>query len=239
MDVTTNPLARGQPLGKDASVHAYLARAVAAAAVGVAIALGPSAAAQDREPVIRASVGGELAEGQRARFHATIVHPEGWRALDRVLVSVELQGVALDEVAYDVGEGVISVGAGRAVAGTGNTLTGRFLRVDAFAVRVSAGGNTLELSFPAEVVRDVPEQARIHFLGEDHRGDSADTFVAAVVPEDETGISPTTVILTAAGALLAGGYLGVRVATHRRRPSVYESVARRIVEDREARRRRG
>jgi hypothetical protein len=197
--------------------------------------LAPSAAAQGAAgPTVRGSVTGELVPGGRARFRATATHPDGWRALDRVLVTLELQGVALDEVAYDVGEGLVSLGGARAVAGTGNALTGRFLCVDAFGVAVSTGGNRLELSFPARVVREVPEEARVRFLSEDDGGGSAEMRIRAVVPDEEGGTSMATVILAAGAALLAGGYLGARVTAHRRRPSVYEAVARRIVEERAA-----
>jgi hypothetical protein len=207
--------------------------------LGVA-ALATAARAQEPPgPTVRGEVGGDLVRGKRVRFRVAVTHPEGWRALDRAVVAVQLQGVTLDEVAYDVGEGIVSLGGSRAVAGTGNALEGRFLRVDAFEVTVSTGGNRLELGFPARVVRDLPDDARIRFVGEDDAGRSVGTTVRPEVPEESGGISATTVILTAAAALLAGGYLGVRMATHRRRPSIYESVARRIVEDREARRPKG
>lgn len=209
--------------------------AVTLLVVGVFL-LTPAAVAQsDAGPAIRGSVAGELAQGGQARFRATVTHPDGWRALDRVVVSLELHRVTLDEVAYGVGDGVVSLGGARAVAGTGNALAGRFLRVEAFEITVSTGGNRLELSFPAGVIREVPEDARVRFLGEDHEGRSAEITVGAVIPTEEGGTSPGSVILAAALALLAGGYLGARVATHRRRPSIYEAVARRIAEEREGR----
>jgi hypothetical protein len=208
----------------------------AAVAVAVATALASPAVAQGQDgPAVRGSVTGELARGREARVRATVTHPEGWRALDRVLVSLELHGVPLDEIDYSVGDGVVSLGSAHAVAGTGNALTGRFLRVNAFGVTVSTGGNRLELSFPVRVLRDVPGEARIRFVAEDDEGRSVALGVPAVVPDQEEGSSATTVILAAAAALLAGGYLGARVATHRRRPSVYEAVARRIVQERGSR----
>jgi hypothetical protein len=205
-------------------------------AVLVATTMASRATAQDEGgPAVRGSVAGELTSGGDARVRATVTHPDGWRALDRVLVTVELHGVALDEIAYGVGDGLVSLGGARAVAGTGNALTGRFLRVNAFGITVSTGGNRLELSFPVRVLRDVPGEARIRFVAEDDEGRTDATGVPAVVPDEEEGTSATTVILAAVAALLAGGYLGARVATHRRRPSVYEAVARRIVEERRPR----
>lgn len=206
------------------------------AAVLAATTMASWAAAQDPGgPAIRGSVAGELTRGGDARVQATVTHPEGWRALDRLLVTVELHGVALDEIAYGVGDGVVSLGGARAVAGTGNALTGRFLRVNAFGITVSTGENRLELSFPVRVLRDVPGEALIRFVAEDDEGRTDAIGVPAVVPDEEDGTSATTVILAAVAALLAGGYLGARVATHRRRPSVYEAVARRIVDERRPR----
>lgn len=206
------------------------------AAVLAATTMASRAVAQDQGgPAVRGSVAGELTRGADAQVRATVTHPEGWRALDRVLVTVELHGVALDEIAYGVGDGLVSLGGARAVAGTGNALTGRFLRVNAFGITVSTGGNRLELSFPVRVFRDVPGEARIRFVAEDDEGRTDAIGVPAVVPDEEDGTSATTVILAAVAALLAGGYLGARVATHRRRPSVYEAVARRIVDERRPR----
>jgi hypothetical protein len=205
-------------------------------AVLVTTTMASRAVAQDEGgPAVRGSVTGELARGREARLRATVTHPEGWRALDRVLITVELHGVALDEIAYGVGDGVVTLGGARAVAGTGNALTGRFLQVNAFGITVSTGGNRLELSSPVRVLRDVPDDARIRFVAEDDEGRTDATGVPAVVPDEEEGTSATTVILAAVAALLAGGYLGARVATHRRRPSVYEAVARRIVDERRPR----
>jgi hypothetical protein len=154
--------------------------------------------------------------------------------LDQILVVLELHGAPLEEVSYDVGGSVISVGGTRAVAGTGNAVAGRFLRVGAFGIALTTGGNRLELSFGARILEDVPEDARFRFLAQDDQGREASVTRAAMPPE-EGGLSLNTVILAAAAALLAGGYLGARVATHRRRPSIYEAVARRITEEREVR----
>lgn len=208
-----------------------------AAAVLAALALAhPSARAQEDDgPAVRASVTGELARGQEARFRVTATHPLGWGTLDQVLIALELHGAPLEEVTYDVGGSVISVGSTRAVAGTGNAVAGRFLRIGAFGIAVTTGGNRLELSFGARILEDVPEDARFRFAAQDDQGREASVTVRAAVPAEEGGLSLSTLILAAVGALLAGGYLGARVATHRRRPSIYESVARRITEEREGR----
>lgn len=211
--------------------------AIAAVAFAVMALAHPWARAQEEDdPAVRASVSGELARGGDARFRVTATHPLGWRTLDQILVVLELHGAPLEEVSYDVGGSVISVGGTRAVAGTGNAVAGRFLRVGAFGIALTTGGNRLELSFGARILEDVPEDARFRFLAQDDQGREASVTRAAMPPE-EGGLSLNTVILAAAAALLAGGYLGARVATHRRRPSIYEAVARRIAEEREVRRR--
>lgn len=213
--------------------------AATAALLAVLVAVGTlarAASAQDEAgPTVRGSVTGELVRGSQARFRVTASHPEGWRSVDEVIVVLELRGAPLEEVAYDVSGSVISVGGTRAVAGTGNAVAGRFFRVGAFGVELATGGNRLDLSFGAQVLADVPRDARFRFVADDDEGRSASVTVRAAVPEEEGGLSLTTVVLAAVGALLAGGYLGARVATHRRRPSIYESVARRITEEREAR----
>jgi hypothetical protein len=214
--------------------------AIAAVAFAVMTLAHPRAGAQEEDdPAVRASVSGELARGGDARFRVTATHPLGWRTLDQILVVLELHGAPLEEVTYDVGGSVISVGETRAVAGTGNAVAGRFLQVGAFGIAVTTGGNRLELSFGARILEDVPEDARFRFLAQDDQGREASVTVRAAMPPEEGGLSLSTVILAAAAALLAGGYLGARVATHRRRPSIYEAVARRITEEREVRGRGG
>jgi hypothetical protein len=212
-------------------------RATALAFAGLLTLTGTGALAQEREgPSVRGSVRGELRRGSQARFEVTATHPAGWRAVENVLVTLELHGAALEEVAYDVAGSVIAVGGTRAVVGTGNAVAGRFLRVGAFGVTLATGGNRLALSFGARILEEIPPQARFRFTAEDDEGASASATVRAAVPEDDGGgLSVGTLALAALGALLAGGYLGARVASHRRRPSIYETVARRITEEREAR----
>jgi hypothetical protein len=208
--------------------------AVAALAALAALASpgSPAGAQEDDGPSVRASVTGELARGREARFEVTATHPGGWRSISDVLVVLELHGATLEEVHYDVGGSVLSVGSTRAVVGTGNAVAGRFLRVGLFGVSVTTTGNRLELSFGASLLQDLPPEARFRFTAEDDEGRSDSVTVRAAVTEEDGGLSLGTVLLAALGALLAGGYLGARVASHRRGPSIYESVARRITEER-------
>lgn len=186
---------------------------------------------QTQEPTATGSVAGELTKGGRATFHVTGTHPDGWQALRIVGVLLELRGVVLEEIEYDVDSTSIEVSGNRAVAGTGNVATGRFFRVGAFGVEASTGGNRLRLTVPTTVLEPPPEGARFRFAVESDEGDEASTTVPAAVEEDEGGLSIVYVIGAVIAALVAGGFLGSRVTTSRRSGrSVYSTVARRLDE---------
>jgi hypothetical protein len=183
---------------------------------------------------VRGSVDGELHRGGQARFEVMATHPDGWQALRTVAVVLDLHGAVLEEVVYDVDGTAIEVGGNRAVAGTGNIAEGQFLRVGAFGLVVSTGGNRLRLSFDARVLEEPPVEARFRFVAQDDEGEEVATSIPAAVEEDG-GLSWSVVVLAVLAALLAGGILGSRVATHRRAPtSVYGAVARRLQEERES-----
>ena len=192
--------------------------------------LGP-APAQAQDPTATGSVAGELTKGGRATFHVTGTHPDGWQALRIVGVLLELRGVVLEEIEYDVDSTSIEVSGTRAVAGTGNVATGRFFRVEAFGVEASTGGNRLRLTVPTTVLEPAPEGARFRFAVESDEGDEASTTVPAAVEEDEGGLSIIYVIGAVIAALVTGGFLGSRVTTRRKSGlSVYSTVARRLDE---------
>lgn len=179
----------------------------------------------------RGSVEGDLTRGGRATFHVTGVHPDGWQALRSAAVILELRGVVLEEIAYQVDGTSIEVGGKRAVAGTGNVASGRFFRVGAFGVEVSTGGDRLRLTVPATVLEPPPPGARFRFAVEGDEGDEASTTVAAAVARDEGGLSLLAVAGAVIAALVAGGYVGSRVTARRRGSgSVYATVARRLGE---------
>jgi hypothetical protein len=209
------------------------------ALVGLSALLGSTpipARAQPAELSVRGSVEGALERGGDARFTLTATHPQGWQALHAVSVVLDLHGAVLEEVVYDVDGTSIEVGGNRAVAGTGNVAEGRFFRVGAFGLQVGTAGDRLRLSFTARVVQAPPAGARFRFIAEDDEGRETTRTVAAAVEEEDGGPSLTGVILAVLAALLAGGFLGARVATHRRpRTSVYGTVARRLREEDRAR----
>ena len=193
--------------------------------------LGP-APAQAQDPTATGSVAGELTKGGRATFHVTGTHPDGWQTLRTAAVLLELRGVVLEEIVYEVDSTSIDVSGSRAVAGTGNVATGRFFRVGAFGVEAATGGNRLRLTVPTTVLEPPPQGARFRFAVESDEGDEASTTVPAAVEEDEGGLSIIYVIGAVIAAAVAGGFLGSRVTTSRRsgRSSVYSTVARRLDE---------
>lgn len=185
---------------------------------------------------IDGSVTGTLARGRKATFRMTATHPDGWRALKEIAVNLSLRGAPLEELTYEVDTTAISAGAGSALAGTGDDVTGRFFRIQALDVRATTGGDRLELSFRAHLLEDVPPGARFEFAVEDDLGNDASIGkIAAVRQEVNQGFPWATVAAAAAVALLAGGFLGSRLAPHRRSTgrSIYHDVARRILEERE------
>jgi hypothetical protein len=193
------------------------------------------ALAQQEQLSVRGSVTGELVRGQRVTFRVTTTHPEGFRALKAVTILTDLRGASLEELVYEVDESAVASEGGKALVGTGNTITGRFFEVNAIGVRVSTGGNTLRVSLPMTVREDLPQGTRFRFVVEDDFGEEAEVAVRARVEEEE-GLSISTVLAAIVLALLAGGFVGSRLAAHRRPAgSIYGTVARRIQEDRESR----
>jgi hypothetical protein len=220
-------------------VHARrMAVGALTASVVAVLAPGTAAVAQQEELSVRGTVTGELVRGQRVTFRITASHPDGFRALKAVTIVADLRGVSLEELAYDVDESAISAQGGKALVGTGNTVTGRFFSVDAIGIRVTTGGDTLTVSIPMSVRENLPPGTRFRFVAQDDFGDETEVAVRARV-EEEGGLSIATVVAAIVVALLAGGFLGSRVTAHRRPTgSIYGTVARRIQEERDGRVRR-
>lgn len=197
--------------------------------VGALWLLGP-APVLAQEPTVRGSVQGELTKGGLATFHVTGTHPDGWQALRMAAVFLELRGVVLEEIVYEVEGTSIEISGKRAVAGTGNAASGRFFRVAAFDVEATTGGNRLRVTIPTTVLEPPPSGARFRFAVDSDEGDEASAIVPAAVEEDEGGLSVIVVVGGLIAALVAGGFVGSRVTTTRRGSSVYATVARRLDE---------
>ena len=188
------------------------------------------ALAQENEMSVRGSVTGTLAQGQVVTVEVTATHPEGFQSLAEVAIELELHGVVLEEMQYDVAQQTLRIGGGSVLAGTGNVASGQFFSVKGLGLRTTTAGNELTLSFNANLIEEVPPEARFRFTAQDDDGDEATTALKAVVEEDEGGgLSLTTVILAVVAALVVGGFFGGQFGAKRRsRGSVYSTVARKI-----------
>jgi hypothetical protein len=193
----------------------------------------PAAAAENPSVTGKASGGAE--RGAPVTITVTGTHSGGWRTLHELGVDIELNGVALEEIRYDVDRSEISVGSSSALLGTGNVAEGRFVRIPAIDVSQTTGGQKAAVTMRARLVADLPPGSRLRFTAEDDFGAEASTTQGLPQPEDASfGLS--TLAVAIAVALLGGGLIGARVAAHRRpdpRESVYGTVARRIREERE------
>ena len=202
------------------------------AAVLVAV---PATASAQEEPAISGRSSGGVDRGASITITVSGTHPDGWRALHELGANLELKGVALEEIVYDVDRGEVSVGASSALLGTGNVAEGRFVRIPAIDVSQTTGGNRASVTLRAQVLEDFPAGSQIRFTLEDDEGDEA-SVLRLVMQEEETSVGVSTLTIAIIAALLGGGLLGARVAAHRRpdpRESVYGTVARRIREERE------
>lgn len=189
------------------------------------------------DPTIKGSVQGDLTPRGSARFRAVARHSQGFSALRQVSIVLQLHGATLEEITYDIDGATVAVGDSQAVVGTGDSVRGRFFRISALNTRLSTGGQLATLSLSADVLEELPPEARFTFTAEDDEGAEASVPVAAnVQTEDEGGLSIGSVALAVAAALLAGGFIGSRVTAGRRnRPSVYAAVQHRLAEERQGR----
>lgn len=207
-------------------------RALVGTLVGSAVlAFAAPAAAQ---PTVDGTVTGEPLRGRTITFRITSTHPEGWQSLESILVILMLRGVTLEELSYGVDTTTVRAGVSSALVGTGDQVTGRFFSVDALDVRVSTGGERLQVTLGARLLDDVPEGARFRFVAQDDVGEEASIGRVAAPPQEEGGFPWGTLAAAIAVATLAGGFIGSRVTAHRRprSTSIYQDVARRIVEER-------
>jgi hypothetical protein len=207
-------------------------RTLVGTVVGVALlTLAAPAAAQ---PTVDGTVTGEPVRGRTITFRVTSTHPDGWQSLKALLVILTLRGATLEELSYGVDTTTVRAGVSSALAGTGDQVTGRFFSVDALDVRVSTGGDRLQITLGAKLLDDVPEGARFRFVAQDDLGEQASVGRVAATPQDQGGFPWGTLAAAIAVATLAGGFIGSRVTAHRRprTTSIYQDVARRIVEDR-------
>ena len=184
---------------------------------------------------VHGSVTGALERGSEITIRTTASHPDGWQSLSRLGIELDLHGVVLEDLGYDIGGQTLRAGGGTVLAGTGNTARGQFFRVGGLGLRVTTAGTDLTLSFRAALIEEIPPDARFRFIAEDDDGEEASSALKAAVEDDGGGLGLTTVILAVIGALLAGGFIGGQLTASRKpKSSVYSSLAGRIERERTA-----
>jgi hypothetical protein len=201
--------------------------------VWVLLVAVPAVAQED--PTVTGEASGAIEQGEIVTMTIAGTHSQGWRTLHELGVDIELKEVPLEEIRYDVDRGEVAVGGSSALLGTGNVAEGSFVRIPAIDVSQSTGGRRAEVTIRARVIAEIPPGSRLRFTAEDDFGADATTTQALPQPED-TSFDLSTLALAIAVALLGGGLIGARVASHRRRApreSVYGTVSRRIREERE------
>src|SRR5205823_7428549 len=116
---------------------------------------------------------------------------------------------------------------------------GTFFRVSGQDVSTASSGDRLTLTVRATMLQDAPPGSRIGMVAVDDFGGTARLVRAAEVPaRARSGFSWSELVLAAAVALFAGGFLGNLYSTRRQpvaRPSIYATVQRRLDEERASR----
>jgi hypothetical protein len=203
------------------------------------LALAPASASASavEDPTVSGRVSGGLDRGGVITINVTATHSDGWRALHELGVDLELNGVPLEEIRYDVDRGEVSVGTSAALLGTGNVARGRFVSVPAIDVSQTTGGERASVAIRARVLEPLPAASRLRFTAEDDDGDEVATVRPLPGPDEGSSVGLPTLAIAVIAALVGGGLVGGRIAAHRRpdpRRSVYGVVARRLHEEREA-----
>jgi hypothetical protein len=201
-----------------------------------ALLAAPTAAMAQADPTVSGRAAGGLERGGLLRITVTGTHPDGWRSLHELGADLELNGVALEQVRYDLDRGEVTVGSSSALLGTGNIAEGMFLRIPAIDVSQNTGGNRASVTLRATVLEDLPAGSELRFALEDDEGDEASVLRGLPEQEEDGSVGVSTLTLAIIAALIGGGLVGGRVAAHRRpdpRESVYGTVARRIREERD------
>lgn len=212
----------------------------AAACLGLALALPPSAPATAAEPVeveATGSVSGELRDGEVVLVELDISDPNGWQGVQRVELELQLRGRSLDKLVIDVSRFQLYIVGGEAAVALGREreLRGSFIRVRAENVGLHGQGNDLEISVPLGLIAQPPPGARL-FYGLSALGYRSPGFQALTPPvqEQDRGFSWGTLAAAVAIALFAGGFVGNLFSSRRTRqsPSIYATVQRRLEQER-------
>jgi hypothetical protein len=213
-------------------------RVLGVAVVAVALLGVPISALAQEEPALEITgrVVGDLTRGSQVTFRITATSPGGFRSLSKVSVQLNLHDIPLEEMRLDLDDNAISVGDGRVLVGTANTIEGSFFQVSGLDVTTTTSGNAVRIDFHASMLQTVPEGATFVLTATDDAGERASvTRVANLPPPPEEGFPWGTVAAAVFAALFAGAFIGNLFASHRRpavRPSIYSTVQRRLDEER-------
>ena len=190
-------------------------------------ATGPSASGQ---------VTGALSAGSTLTVSVDASIPRGWEALHLIEASILSGGQELERLRFDIEDNKLTVGDQDIVVGTGAVAAGRYLHVSGTDVVVTTGGANLSFEVDAKVVRVIPDDARFALGVVDDFGES-DEVTRGLAEPPSGGLTWETVIALIAAALFIGGFIGNLFASRLRppvRPSIYDTVQRRLQEERAA-----
>lgn len=209
-----------------------------AAAVGCAAAwaIAPTAGAQTpaATPQVEGEVSGVLAPGGALTMRVEALMPGGWEGLHLVEVVVIVEGREVDHLRYDIEDTRLALGDQEMVVGTGDAVVGELVRLAGSRVVVTTGAGHLSFTATAQVLREIPDDARFRLSVTGDRGERASVTRRLTTQEPE-GLTWTTVVAAVIAALLAGGFVGNLYASRRRpspRLSVYGAIRRRLDEER-------
>lgn len=211
--------------------------AVAVGLFGYASQALPQAAAQSAtptdEPVPRISgeVSGNVRRGATLSIRADVTMPGGWQALHLVEIQVLVGDRELEGMSYEVESSRVEIGGRDVLTGTGAESAGSYLRVRGLDVVVTTGGAYLSVRMRAQVIRNLPEDARFVLSASSDTGTSASVTRRLAEREVSAGLGWGTLVTIAIFTLLVGAFLGNLVASRRRpapRLSVYGAIQARL-----------
>lgn len=163
------------------------------------------------------------------RIDATV--PGGWDRLHLVEAAVVVGGEETDRFTYDIEDARGMLGETPVIAGTGGSATGRYLALTGSRIVLTTGGANLTFRVVADVVSAIPSDARFDLSVTGDRGEHAEIRRRLERPPTDEGPTWASVLTAALVALLAGGFVGNVFASRRRpprRPSVYDTINRRL-----------
>ena len=215
---------------------------IVAALMALLVSGGPAAAqsaspSPSRGPGVAGQVTGALVTGSRLTIRVDATMPGGWQALHLVEMAVVSGERELERLRFDIEDNKLTLGEQDIVVGTGAVASGEYLRVSGAEVVVTTGGANLSFEVDADVVEAIPEGSRFELSVVDDLG-ASDEISRSIAEPESGGITWETVIALIAAALFVGGLIGNLFASKRRRPpmrpSVYDTVQRRLEKERAA-----